>query len=42
MTPGGILERSGSVGLALVIWTACGVLSILGLNDLIATYDIAC
>jgi len=30
VTPGGVLERSGSVGLAMVMWVACGVLSILG------------
>lgn len=33
MTPGGVLQKSGSVGLAMVIWAACGVLSILGLSN---------
>jgi len=30
VTPGGVLERSGSVGLAMIMWTACGLLSVLG------------
>ncbi|XP_032784128.2 b(0,+)-type amino acid transporter 1 [Daphnia magna] len=30
ISPGGVLQRSGSVGLALVMWAACGLLAILG------------
>ena len=30
VTPGGILQRSGSVGASLVIWTVCGLISLLG------------
>ncbi|XP_046458061.1 b(0,+)-type amino acid transporter 1-like [Daphnia pulex] len=30
ISPGGVLERSGSVGLSLVMWAACGLLAILG------------
>lgn len=33
ITPGGVLERSGSVGLSLVMWAACGLLSILGIHS---------
>jgi L-type amino acid transporter 9 len=34
ISPGGVLERSGSVLLALILWAACGLLSILGKFDL--------
>ena len=34
ISPGGVLERSGSVALALILWAACGLLSILGKFDL--------
>lgn len=30
VSPKGLLERTGSVGLSLVIWAACGLLSLLG------------
>jgi len=30
VSPKGVLEDTGSVGLSLVIWTACGLLSMLG------------
>lgn len=30
MSPSGLLVRTGSVGVAFIIWMACGVLSLLG------------
>ena len=30
MSPGDVLESSGSVGLSLVMWSTCGIISSLG------------
>ena len=39
ITPGGVRKRSGSVGLSLVMWAACGLLSILGINSNIYLFE---
>lgn len=31
VTPKGVLASSGSVGLSLIVWTACGLLALLGM-----------
>ncbi|CAJ0580363.1 unnamed protein product, partial [Mesorhabditis spiculigera] len=30
ITPGGVLEQTGSIGLSLAVWLGCGVISIMG------------
>lgn len=30
VSPSGLLERTGSVGISFIIWMACGLLSLLG------------
>ena len=31
VTPKGVLASSGSVGLSLIVWTACGLLALFGM-----------
>lgn len=33
MSPKGVLQRSGSVGLSLIIWMGSGLISLLGMNS---------
>ena len=34
VTPGGVLERSGSVAMSLLVWFGCGMLSTMGKKEL--------
>lgn len=39
VSPSGLLVRTGSVGVAFIIWMACGVLSLLGESLLYGNFD---
>ncbi|KAK4288738.1 hypothetical protein Pmani_038253 [Petrolisthes manimaculis] len=41
VSPKGLLERTGSVALSLVVWGACGVLSLMVLITFINSYSVA-
>ncbi|XP_022244318.1 b(0,+)-type amino acid transporter 1-like isoform X3 [Limulus polyphemus] len=40
VSPKGVLQRSGSVGMSLLVWTGCGLLSLLGIITFINCFSV--